>query len=234
MIRGFGWLDGLQILHIGWSCSDLSSPTFVWIDLAPDGRTRLCTNFACVYLQLQGFYNLPSHPMLSEGWNWSIPSHLPWVIKYYLQSASTSHSPTNAVDSLSWVGCSNGNHSLQQAWQLVRSRAAPVNWAPLVWNNLISPGISCLIWRLLHRRTPTQNWARSIRVSIPSRFALCCNNEESELHLLFSCTFSISLWSWILSFIGNWVSIPSRCALCCNNEESELHLFFSCTFSISL
>eukprot|EP00268_Persea_americana_P001762 TRINITY_DN10534_c0_g5_i1.p1 TRINITY_DN10534_c0_g5~~TRINITY_DN10534_c0_g5_i1.p1 ORF type:complete len:190 (-),score=20.97 TRINITY_DN10534_c0_g5_i1:766-1335(-) len=128
------------------------------------------------------------------------------------------------------------------AWNFVRSRAAPVPWASFLWKNKVNPQISCLIWRLIHKKMPTHTLAWSISVNLASRCALCGVEEESEGHLFFICDFSSSLWRWLLSSVGGnplmhllassiWIAI-SRGG---NAIESQWAAsFFSFSFSISL
>lgn len=100
--------------------------------------------------------------LLIASGRWLILNHLPPMLKLYLQSATNITIPTPlSVYSISWVGNASGILSLQDAWNLVRSRAATVPWSSLVWNNLVNPLISCFVWWPLHKRTPMQNWARS-------------------------------------------------------------------------
>lgn len=129
-------------------------------------------------------------------------NHLPQTIMQHLQSATNIiiHASLQA-DLVSWVGSTNGNLSFQTTWNLVRSRAIVVPQSSLLWNMIVNLRISCFVWRLIHKRTPMQNCTRSIGVQLASRCALCYSNEDSEMHLFFSCSFSRNLWCWILSFI---------------------------------
>ena len=75
---------------------------------------------------------------------------------------------------------------------------------PILWNAvMINPRISCLGWRLLHRRTPTQDWAKSIGVHLASRCILCCREEESDLHVFFTCYFASNIWNWLIATSGS-------------------------------
>lgn len=89
--------------------------------------------------------------------NWHIPAHLPQPIQQLLQSCSSiSLLSVQVLDSTIWIANSTGRLFVKDVWKLVRSRAAPVGWSKLVWNNLVRPRISTFIWILLHRKTPTQ------------------------------------------------------------------------------
>lgn len=91
------------------------------------------------------------------GQNWHIPAHLPWPIQQLLQSCSSISLPSVPVpDSAVWIANSTGRPSVKDAWNLVQSKATPVGWSKLVWNNLVRPRIYTLIWTLLHRKTPTK------------------------------------------------------------------------------
>lgn len=91
----------------------------------------------------------------------------------------------------------------------------------------MSPRISCFIWRLLHKKTPTQNWTQSIGANLAPKCALCCVNEESE-HLFFSCDFAKSLWRWLLSSVSITSPLPNSAtyiwtAILIGRNASEAH-----------
>lgn len=54
----------------------------------------------------------------------------------------------------------------------MRSRAVACPWASLVSGKLIHPHLSCFIWWLLHKKTPTQAWAKSIAFNLASQWPL--------------------------------------------------------------
>ena len=83
--------------------------------------------------------------------------------------------------------------SLKGAWDVVCSRSDIKPWAHLTWNSLMNRRLSCFSWRVLYRRTPSDDWAQKIGVNLSSVCSLC--NSDG---LFFSCPYVIELWSWIL------------------------------------
>lgn len=58
-------------------------------------------------------------------------------------------------DRLIWNHNSNGELSLNDAYNFKRHEAAKVQWAPLLWCKDIPPSKSLLAWRLIHDKVPT-------------------------------------------------------------------------------
>lgn len=65
---------------------------------------------------------------------------------------------------------------------------------------MVNPRLACLSWRLMHTTTPTEEWAKREGWSPPSRCHNCFSDEESNLHLFFSCPLAQKLWRWLLNF----------------------------------
>lgn len=112
-----------------------------------------------------------------------------------------------ATDLLSWLSSSIGSLSFIAAWSILWSRAAVVPWTGLIRSRLFSPRLACLSWRILHRKSTTELWAKLRGWSLASRCHSCFSFEETDSHLFFSCSMAQQLWSWIL--ILNGTSPPS-------------------------
>lgn len=72
---------------------------------------------------------------------------------------------------------------------------------------MVNPSLACLSWRLMHRSTPTDEWAKRKGWSLTSRCHNCFSEEESDLHLFFTCSLAKKIWCWLLSFCV--VRVPS-------------------------
>lgn len=83
---------------------------------------------------------------------------------------------------------------------------AEPSWSGLLWSKYISPRLSCLSWRLLHGKTPTDFWAKLKGWSLASRCYNSLNGEESDLHLFFLCKLAQQFWHWLLRPYG---AVPS-------------------------
>lgn len=114
----------------------------------------------------------------------------------FLQEVHSIPVLANLVDHLSWL---SGNFSWFKAWQLVQSLALPTPWSQLVWCVLGQPRICCMIWHLIHGKTPKYHWAKSRGVLLASRCPNCFSQEESDIHIFFECSFAKKVWMWLLS-----------------------------------
>eukprot|EP00268_Persea_americana_P027438 TRINITY_DN26813_c0_g1_i6.p2 TRINITY_DN26813_c0_g1~~TRINITY_DN26813_c0_g1_i6.p2 ORF type:complete len:182 (+),score=20.95 TRINITY_DN26813_c0_g1_i6:4651-5196(+) len=142
--------------------------------------------------------------------SWRVPPHFPAELHdFLLQSTSQILLEGSSVtDSLLCQGNLTGTLSFKEAWNLLRSSQAGVNWLGPVWNKLMNPRLACFSWRLLHRKPPTDLWAKQRGWAIASRCYLCLSNEEDNLHLFFYCPLALQLWRWILSHGVNSPILP--------------------------
>lgn len=105
-------------------------------------------------------------------------------------------------DRLIWNHNSNGELSLNDAYNFKRHEAAKVQWAPLLWCKDIPPSKSLLAWRLIHDKVPTDEKLAERGLHFPSMCSLCYNYTESTFHLFFECTFAYKLWCWLASIVN--------------------------------
>ena len=54
----------------------------------------------------------------------------------------------------------------------------------------------------MHRKTPTDTWAKHIGHSLASRCPNCLSAEKDDQHLFFSCSFAHQFWCWLFSSNG--------------------------------
>ncbi|XXG72359.1 hypothetical protein AAC387_Pa07g1479 [Persea americana] len=133
---------------------------------------------------------------LCDGAQWTIPHGIPLGVAGLLSQALSNISlDMNSKDTIVWKAYPGKDLTFKEAWDLIRTRRDPAAWAPPVWNSIMLPRISSFAWRMMHCKTPTQDWAQSIGFSLVSRCCLYANNMESVLHLYFHCPFSTSLWN---------------------------------------
>lgn len=154
---------------------------------------------------------------------WYIPIQLPIQLQEFL-ALSTNPIPigdSTAPDSLSWDGSTTCNFSLREAWNLLRTKAAETTWYGLNWNKFINPRLACLSWRLMHRKTPTNFWAKQRGWSLASRCYNCLCGEESDLHLFFSCNLANQLWHRLPSPYGVQPSSPFSASAICTTLATD-------------
>ncbi|XXG77318.1 hypothetical protein AAC387_Pa08g1490 [Persea americana] len=102
-------------------------------------------------------------------------------------------------DTISWLGNATGVLSINDAWNLLRTKVAATSWFALIWNKFLNPHLTCPRWRLLHRKTPTDNWTKLRGWSLASRCHNRFTGEETYLDLFFSCNLAQLLWNWLFS-----------------------------------
>ena len=83
------------------------------------------------------------------------------------------------------------------------------NWANLIWNAAIPPSKSFLVWRLIHRKMPTDDNLCARGCHMPSMCTLCGKDAETTNHLFLNCQFALSLWQWLQSIIGYNIDLSS-------------------------
>ena len=130
-----------------------------------------------------------------------IPPQLSFLIKDFLSFSTNSMiiGGSTIRGHPFWQGTPTGNLSIKEAWNSLRTKGTTTPWSGLIWNKLVNPRMACFSWKLMHRKTPIESWAKQKVQSIASR---CFNDEESDSHLFFSCDLAIQLWNWILNLYG--------------------------------
>ena len=97
---------------------------------------------------------------------------------------------------------------LSDVWNLLRSRDSAKSWSMLIWNKFVNPRLACFSWRLMHRKTPTEIWAKTRGWSLASRCHNCLDEEENDLHLFFFRPLAQQFWLWMLSLCGTSLLPP--------------------------
>lgn len=96
-------------------------------------------------------------------------------------------------DRFIWCGHPSGIFSVGSAWNVIRSKKTPVNWAPLIWDNAIVPRYQFILWLIVKNRLPTQSMLLSYGRINFSVCAFCSEVLDSRDHLFFGCRISTSL-----------------------------------------
>jgi len=109
-------------------------------------------------------------------------------------------------DMLLWKHCNFGALSLKEAFLHKNGYAQNLPWTKAIWGLDIPPSKSLLIWRLMHRKIPTDENLNARGCSFPSMCSTCKSYTESSMHLFFECSFAVRLWSWLASIISVQVS----------------------------
>jgi hypothetical protein len=76
-------------------------------------------------------------------------------------------------DKLIWKHSSSGTLSLKNVYNFQKPPGQLCSWAKLIWNSVISPSKSLLLWRLLHNKLPTDENLSLRWCNLPSICNLC-------------------------------------------------------------
>jgi hypothetical protein len=116
-------------------------------------------------------------------------------------------------DNLIWKHSSSGFLSLKNAYNFQKPSGQLCSWAKLIWNSVISPSKSLLLWRLLHNKLPTDENLSLRGCNLPSICNLCLANAETSHHLFLQCPFALYLWNWLGSIIQLNLNLTSFSAI---------------------
>lgn len=83
----------------------------------------------------------------------------------------------------------------QKATRNFFSSPSTCDWGMLIWSSFIPPTKSLVLWKVIHKRLPTDNEVQKRGVVLCSLCSLCREQEESIDHLFFSCPSAYFIWS---------------------------------------
>lgn len=121
-----------------------------------------------------------------------------------------------------WCTSDTGNLTFKEAYRFLYPSSNALNWCKLIWKHFIPPSKSFVVWRLMHKKMPTDDNLRTRGCVTVSICPLCYAAEESTDHIFLSCGFANSLWCWLnnaLNCVINKTSI-ARLFDVCNRYKS--------------
>lgn len=101
----------------------------------------------------------------------------------------------------------DGYFSFKEAFPYLNPSSSHVNWGKKIWNKVIPPLKSCLFWRLLHNKLPTDDNLRLKGCTVVSICSFCGRSSETYEHLFRSCQFASKLWNWLSSLIHHPINL---------------------------
>ncbi|KAF9619147.1 hypothetical protein IFM89_005161 [Coptis chinensis] len=96
-----------------------------------------------------------------------------------------------------WCQDSKGKFSTKSAFESIRRTRPKVSWYKNIWNNFIHPRTAATGWKLLHGCAATDDRIQKSGIPLVSACRLCKSAEENLTHLLWECSFSTQLWTWL-------------------------------------
>ncbi|KAL7229757.1 hypothetical protein ACSBR2_008296 [Camellia fascicularis] len=126
-------------------------------------------------------------------WKWPIPNS--WEIQELISSTPVGCKPNpSSSDTALWKLTTDGQFSIQSAWNHWRKKFDKVVWHKLVWGPHRIPKVSFIVWVALHNRLYTGDRLRMFGLATSSQCRFCLIPEESHSHLFFKCIFSSRVW----------------------------------------
>ncbi|XP_058742332.1 uncharacterized protein LOC131614798 [Vicia villosa] len=123
----------------------------------------------------------------------------------------------NRHDTRVWIHSQFGDMSAKTAYEFKRTKGDQKEWWRWIWSKSIPPSKSSLVWRLLHRKVPTDEQWRRRNFAMASKCVLCSAAEETDQHLFFDCSYASYLWNWYQTMlnlplpISGWSDLWSIC-----------------------
>ncbi|XP_028083430.1 uncharacterized protein LOC114284679 [Camellia sinensis] len=157
--------------------------------------------------------NLPDSTKVSSivsnsSWKWPVSNS--WEIKEWISSTPLSLLPSpGSSDTPVWSLTTDGNFSIQSAWDCWRDKGPQVSWSKLIWGPPSIPRVSFIAWLATNERLNTGDRLQAFGLVPTPCCPFCQDPEENHTHLFFSCIFSSRIWGGILAKCNsNWPTLP--------------------------
>lgn len=112
-------------------------------------------------------------------------------------------SKLGATDQYVWLPTKNGDYSAKTGYhaaaslpsQASSSPSQPIvfNWNKQIWNTYCSPKIKFLLWKVMKNALPVGSTLKARGIN-PTASCPHCGEDESCLHLFFTCPFASQIW----------------------------------------
>lgn len=112
-------------------------------------------------------------------------------------------------DQLIWCNNDSGILSMKEAFKFLNNSNCPVSWSKFIWSPCVPPSRSFLVWRIFHKRLPTDDNLRSRGCITVSTCDLCGLSSETSDHLFLQCSFACSIWSWVGNILHHSFDLAS-------------------------
>lgn len=122
--------------------------------------------------------------------NWYVPQ---WLLdrnpslSQELNQITIPHAHKN--DEMMWSSSDSGYLSLKEAYSMLQTHSPTLIWGNKLWNKVVPPSRSFLIWRIIHDKIPTDDKLWHGGCHLVSMFSFCGSNYDTTTHLFFQCRF---------------------------------------------
>lgn len=126
---------------------------------------------------------------IREG-TWFLPTELQNRYPTFLDKMKKVFIPISpGIVHIAWCDSISGNLNFKDAFSFLNPPASPLNWSKLIWKHFIPPSKSLLLWRLIHKRMPTDENLQARGCITVSICSLCNEIDETGEHLFLTCKF---------------------------------------------
>jgi hypothetical protein len=159
---------------------------------------------------------------------WNLPCQLTHQfsnLSFLVQQITIPNEPSN--DKLLWKHTDTCELKFSDACRFKLQQFQDLHWENLIWNPDIPPSKSCLAWRLMHNKVPTDENLMLRGCALPSMCSLCNKNVESSFHIFFECEFAIKIWSWFancLDMVLQFTSMEDMWKICDINWSPQFKI----------
>lgn len=105
-------------------------------------------------------------------------------------------------DDLVWSCNDSGTLSLKEAYSMMIDSSMPFPWGKIIWNKVVPPSKSFLIWRIIHGKFPIDDMLRLRCCHMVSIISLCRCDYETSDHLFLQCKFASKMLNWLGDFLS--------------------------------
>ncbi|KAM7465607.1 hypothetical protein LguiB_013169 [Lonicera macranthoides] len=141
---------------------------------------------------------------------WQIPAwfahQFPFLTKEIHQISLTQRPQE---DQLIWPKSHKGKLTFKDAY-LFYCHSKPSQWAAQIWKSFVPPRVSCLTWKLLQNKLPTQDNLQKRGMTMVSRCEICKSNLDNVEHVFITCPFAHTLWQWLVDTFLITISVPQN------------------------
>lgn len=95
-----------------------------------------------------------------------------------------------------WTCSSDGNFTIQTAWEMCRTHGHGVGCAKSVWHHCVPLKWSFLTWRAIHSRLPLDDCLIRKGFQLVSKCGCCINSQVETIHHVFvNCPTARQVWA---------------------------------------
>ncbi|KAF9601168.1 hypothetical protein IFM89_017116 [Coptis chinensis] len=129
--------------------------------------------------------------------NWALPIQLQQLLSNAVSWQNLQDLDTNEQDNMVWTPNHCGKFSMHSAFEEIRRKRPKPCWVSMVWRSYVPIKMAAIAWKLCNNCAVTDKSLMNKGLKLVSRCYMCGEEEETLKHLLWGCSFTITMWNWI-------------------------------------